>query len=130
MARGRGRGGGKPGRRSFTSRDQLEQEGKDLTAERKTDMPESDSDGSGSESEEEEDTGKKKGVAGLIEISNPNAPTKKNTKAKDLDINDEELDDKPQLSRRERYRIFACCRNTKYKFDASAYFGYQGWFGV
>mmetsp|Transcript_17887 Transcript_17887/g.30062 ORF Transcript_17887/g.30062 Transcript_17887/m.30062 type:complete len:94 (-) Transcript_17887:711-992(-) len=93
-------------------------------------MPESDSDGSGSESEEEEDTGKKKGVAGLIEISNPNAPTKKNTKAKDLDINDEELDDKPQLSRRERYRIFACCRNTKYKFDASAYFGYQGWFGV
>uniref|UniRef100_A0A7S0RCA0 Casein kinase substrate phosphoprotein PP28 domain-containing protein n=1 Tax=Pyramimonas obovata TaxID=1411642 RepID=A0A7S0RCA0_9CHLO len=103
MARGRGRGGGKPGRRTFTSREQLEADGRDID-ERRRDMPESDSDESDSD---EEEVHTKKGVAGLIETANPNAGPSRNLKAKNLriDDDDDEPEEKPQLSRREREEI-------------------------
>ncbi|CAH1179002.1 unnamed protein product [Phaedon cochleariae] len=61
--------------------------------------------GSGSESEEssEDEDAKGKGVSKLIEIENPNRVQKKAKKVSALDTAD--LDNKPQLSRREREEI-------------------------
>lgn len=54
-----------------------------------------------SESESDDDGAKKKGVAGVIDIENPNRVKQKMKKATDLDSKS----DKPQLSRREREEL-------------------------
>ena len=63
-----------------------------------------------SEEESEDEDGKKKGVAGLIEVENPNRAKKTHKKVSALD--DSPASAKPQLSRREREEILI---NTKYK---------------
>ncbi|KAJ3000077.1 hypothetical protein HDV02_000725 [Globomyces sp. JEL0801] len=60
-------------------------------------MPPSDSES------EEEDTKLSNPAAAFIDIANPNRKTGKNTmKLKDLSINDDDEEEKPQLNRRER----------------------------
>jgi hypothetical protein len=56
---------------------------------------------SSEESESEDENAKKKGVAGVIEIENPNRVKQKMKKASQLDT----VADKPQLSRREREEL-------------------------
>lgn len=56
-----------------------------------------------SEEESEDEDGKKKGVAGLIEVENPNRAKKTHKKVSALD--DSPASAKPQLSRREREEI-------------------------
>merc|ERR1712083_189661 len=56
-----------------------------------------------SEEESEDEDGKKKGVAGLIEVENPNRAKKAHKKVTSLD--DSPASAKPQLSRREREEI-------------------------
>jgi len=56
------------------------------------------------DSDSDDDQGKRKGVEGLIEVANPNAP-KRNKKVSQLDTAAAEKAEKPQLSRREREEI-------------------------
>lgn len=59
-----------------------------------------------SEDESEDDRDAKKGVAGLIEIENPNRAVKKATqKVSKINLDGEEPIPKPELSRREREQI-------------------------
>ncbi|KAI8120464.1 hypothetical protein FF38_03719 [Lucilia cuprina] len=59
-----------------------------------------------SEEDSEDDRGANKGVAGLIEIENPNRAVKKATqKVTKLSLNPDEPPPKPELSRRDREQI-------------------------
>jgi len=59
---------------------------------------------SSSESESEDENAKKKGVAGMIEVENPNRVKQRMKKASELDTKTG-TSDKPQLSRREREEL-------------------------
>ncbi|KAM7448467.1 heat- and acid-stable phosphoprotein [Porites harrisoni] len=112
---GRGKGHHKGRRRHFTDAEELRMEMEKEKRqqdwrERKEGEGSGDEDGATSrklesdsdeDSESEEETGKPKGVSGLIEIENPNRVAQKTKKATNVDVND----DKPQLSRREREEI-------------------------
>mmetsp|Transcript_40060 Transcript_40060/g.55662 ORF Transcript_40060/g.55662 Transcript_40060/m.55662 type:complete len:158 (+) Transcript_40060:104-577(+) len=104
MARGKYRGGKATGRRTFTSREELEAQG-DVANAPNRDMPPSDSEEE--EEEEAEDRNKCKGAGRVIETANPNAGGQKFLKAKNVNIDDdgEGAPEPQQLSRREREEI-------------------------
>merc|ERR1712198_262836 len=76
-------------------------QGKSTRGGRSKDESESEEESESSSEEESDDEAKKKGVAGMIEIENPNRAKKAHKKVSAID----EASSKPQLSRREREEI-------------------------
>eukprot|EP00898_Chlorokybus_atmophyticus_P003320 jgi/Chlat1/398/Chrsp10S01507 len=105
---GRGRGKkGPTGRKRFSTREEIAGEGskkRDPDAEGESDEDEEDDEeeGSSDEGEQADDADlKKKGVAGVVEVANPNYAGSKAVKATEADVEQ----DTPELSRREREEL-------------------------